>query len=205
MPKFSEQIIKIRSMTLDTNVISDLLALVSVYGPKLRAKEGIPSSELPYYERCVASKHAMFIMLDFDVERVGLKTVYRELLQRPPLHMIYRGMFPYEAKIERRAKSLAEKYASIFSIPPTDAAIVALCATNGIDILLTWNQDHLLRTGALEKITRVNSGAGLPTPAIITPKDFLDRLMLVGKKLALSPRPVLPVYRVAPYLSRSSP
>ena len=144
-------------------------------------------------------------MLDFDVEKIGLKAVYRELLEKPPLHMIYRGIFPVEAKITREAKNLAEKYARRFSIPSADASIVALCAVNSIDILLTWNRAHLLKQVALEEIEKINGASGFSTPEILSPEAFRDRLMLTGKKLSLSPHPVLPIYRVGFSPSRRAP
>ena len=205
MTKFAQGLAKVRSMTVDTNVVSDIFALTALYGPILERREEIPAAERPYYERCVESKTSVFIMLDFDVEKIGLKVVYRELLHKPPLHMAYRNLFPIEAKADRRAKSLAERYMAAFSIPAADAMVVALCATNSIDVLLTWNREHLLKSGALEKIEKINCDRGLPTPEIITPKAFLDRLMLSGKKLSLNPHPVLPVYRLAPFPSKPSP
>lgn len=205
MTKFAEGLTKIQSMTVDTNVISDIFALTARYGPMLERKEEIPAPEHDYYQRCVDSKTSVFIMLDFDVDKIGLKVVYRELLQKPPLHAAYRNLFPIEAKADRRAKAIAEKYMAAFSIPAPDAIVVALCATNGIDVLLTWNREHLLKSGALEKIEGINCESGLATPEIITPRAFIDRLMLSGKKLSLNPRPVLPLYRVVPFLSKPSP
>ncbi len=205
MSKFSGKMSKVQSMTVDTNVISDMLALVSVYGPMLEEGREIPHDEKAYYDRCVASKLCIFTMLDFDVEKIGLKVVYRELLQKPPLHIIYRNLFPIEAKIDRKAKYLSERYKAAFSIPSADATVVALCATNCIDVLLTWNREHLLKQGARENIEKINDAAGISTPEIITPQAFLDRLMLCNKKLSLNPSPVLPVYRVAPFLSRRAP
>ena len=205
MTKFASGLTKIRSMTVDTNVISDLVSLAAVYGPLLERGETIPAHRQPHYEQCVLSKLAVFIMLDFDVERIGLKAVYRELLEKPPLHIIYRNIFPAEAKITREAKNLAEKYSKKFSIASGDAAIVALCSTNSVDVLLTWNREHLLKTIALEEIERINRESGVQTPEILSPAAFRDRLMLTGKKLSLSPRPVLPVYRVGFSPSRRAP
>jgi len=205
MTKFAEGLAKIRSMTVDTNVVSDLVSLAAVYGPLLESGGQIPAHRQQHYERCVFSKLAIYIMLDFDVERVGLKAVYRELLEKPPLHMVYRTIFPSEAKITREAKNLADKYSKKFSIGSGDAAIVALCSTNGVDVLLTWNREHLLKAIALEEIERINRAAGLQTPEILTPAAFRDRLMLVNRKLSLSPHPVLPVYRVGFSPSRRAP
>ncbi len=205
MTKFADGLAKIRSMTVDTNVVSDLVSLTAVYGPLLERGEPIPPHRQQHYERCVLSKLAIYIMMDFDVERVGLKAVYRELLEKPPLHIIYRTIFPAEAKITREAKTLVDKYSKRFSIASGDAAIVALCSTNGIDVLLTWNREHLLKSIALEEIEKINRASGFQTPEILTPAAFRDRLMLVNRKLSLSPHPVLPIYRVGFSPSRHAP
>ena len=62
MTKFAGGLVKIRSMTVDTNVVSDLLALTAIYGPALERGEKIPPHLQAHYDRCVLSKLAVFIV-----------------------------------------------------------------------------------------------------------------------------------------------
>ncbi len=202
MSRFDGKISKIRSMTADTNVISDIQAL-AYYDSRLEEGEFLPPDEQNYYQRCRSSKKAIFIMLDFKVEKVGLPVVYKELLASPPLHLLYRQLFSSEAAISKESRRLAEKYAQAAGLEAADAAIVALASLNGIDILLSWNRHDIVKAAAIRSVEQINRQAGISTPEIMTPRDFLDRVMLTEKKtIALSPHPLLPVFRADSYLSK---
>ncbi len=201
MTKFTGRMAKIQSMTLDTNVILDIQALATLTG-KLEENARLSDEDKEYFQRCRASKKAIFVMLDFNVKRIGLRVVYKELLAAPPMHNLYRNLFPEEAKIKKECRNLAERYASI-GIPPADAAIVALASINDIDILLSWNRRHVANREKIEEVEKINSKQRYQTPEIMTPDDFLARLIRTdGKCLALSPSPLLPVYQMGSYLSK---
>ncbi len=192
---------KVSSMTLDTNVISDIPAL-AYYEQVLKTKS-IPKDEQDYFHRCRSSKKAIFIMLDFAIERVGLRIVYKELLVKPPLHMLYKKIFPYDAKVDKRCKRLADAYVRKLSINAADALVVAMSTTNRLDVLLSWNRKDIVNRKNLEAIERINKSAGLKTSEILTPRDFLDRVIKTDRKsVALSPSPLPPIYRVDSYLSK---
>ena len=201
MTKFTGRMCKVRSMTLDTNVISDIPALS--YFEHVLESGGLPENEQEYFHRCRASKKAIFVMLDFDIERIGLKMVFKELLESPPLHMLYKDIFPQDARQSREAASLAGKYMDRLQLPLVDATITALASANRIDVLLSWNRHHVANPAILEKIEEINSASGFPTPEIITPREFLDRVIRSDKRtIALSPVQLRPLYRVDSYLSK---
>lgn len=142
-------------------------------------------------------------MLDFDIERAGLKVVYRELLEKPPLHLIYKKIFAEEIGATRESKSLAEKYISKVGLDVADAMIVAMASENGIDVLLTWNRRHLSNPSSQAQIEEINRQHGWQTPALLTPTEFRSRLIRSDKRtFGLSPSPVLPVHHVDFYLSK---
>ena len=88
-------------------------------------------------------------------------------------------------------------------LPAADATVVALASTNAIDVLLSWNRDDVANPNTLPKIEQINKAAHFPTPEILTPRDFLDRVIKSDRKsIALSPSPLLPIYRVDSYLSK---
>ena len=55
----------------------------------------------------------------------------------------------------------------------TDAAHIAIAATNGIDYLLTWNLRHIANAEMQESIRWVCQNAGFRLPVICTPEELL--------------------------------
>ena len=55
----------------------------------------------------------------------------------------------------------------------TDAAHIAIAATNGIDFLLTWNLRHIANAEMQESIRLVCQRAGFRMPVICTPEELL--------------------------------
>lgn len=51
-----------------------------------------------------------------------------------------------------------------------DAAYLALASYHSMDILLTWNCNHLANLNKREHIRSINNRLGLLTPEIITPE-----------------------------------
>lgn len=202
MTKFDKAFCKVQSMTADTNVISDLFAL-SYFAAKAK-EQYLDEEEKSYHARCLDSKKALYLMVDFDVEKIGVPMVYRELRESPPMHNVYKRLFEQDARIGRECKGLAEKYVSKAGLKPADALIAAIASANQIDVLLSWNRSHLTNPTHKKEIEEINDAHGTPTPAILTPREFLDRFVKTANKktFGLNPSPVLPVYRVDFYLSK---
>ncbi len=112
MTKFTGRMTKIQSMTLDTNVIIDIQALATLTG-KLEENARLSDEDKEYFQRCRASKKAIFVMLDFNVKRIGLRVVYKELLAAPPMHNLYRNLFFEDARMTKECRTLADKYLKI--------------------------------------------------------------------------------------------
>jgi predicted nucleic acid-binding protein len=58
--------------------------------------------------------------------------------------------------------------------PGGDAMHLALTSVHGIDILLTWNCQHLANPNKMEHIRVVNGELGLPMPLLTTPLNYLS-------------------------------
>ncbi|MBR1836695.1 MAG: type II toxin-antitoxin system VapC family toxin [Kiritimatiellae bacterium] len=101
--------------------------------------------------------------LNGDAEQVSLRT---ELIK--PF-----GSLP----LTREAQSLADKLLAAHAIPPnstTDALHVAIAATAGASLLLTWNCRHIANSETLPKTVLTIERAGYPCPAIATPIQRLE-------------------------------
>jgi hypothetical protein len=78
-------------------------------------------------------------------------------------------------EIEERALQLADDLVQATALPRNairDAEHVGVCATNGMDFLLTWNCRHLANAKQRDKIAHVCQNHGLSAPTICTPADL---------------------------------
>lgn len=58
--------------------------------------------------------------------------------------------------------------------PNGDALHLALASAHRVDVLLTWNCQHLANPNKMEHIRRVNHELGLPMPLLMTPLNYLS-------------------------------
>nr|VFK17802.1 MAG: Predicted nucleic acid-binding protein, contains PIN domain [Candidatus Kentron sp. LPFa] len=58
--------------------------------------------------------------------------------------------------------------------PNGDALHLALASVYRVDVLLTWNCQHLANPSKMEHIRVVNHGLGLPMPLLTTPLNYLS-------------------------------
>lgn len=87
-------------------------------------------------------------------------------------------------EIEPTVDLLAEQLITIGPLPKkaeTDAAHIAIAATNGVDYLLTWNLRHIANAEMQESIRDVCQKAGFRLPVICTPEELLgDKIYVEG-------------------------
>lgn len=75
---------------------------------------------------------------------------------------------------------IAQVYVERFvmpSAPSGDALHLALATHYKIDVLLTWNCEHLANENKMTHIRRTNALMGLQTPSIVTPLNLLGGQM----------------------------
>ncbi|MEW6606938.1 MAG: PIN domain nuclease [bacterium] len=80
-------------------------------------------------------------------------------------------------KVNEETVLLAEKYISEEIIPPAyrdDALHIALTTINDIDILVTWNFQHLIKHKTRVKVMGVNTLLGYKNIDICTPKEVVE-------------------------------
>ena len=82
-------------------------------------------------------------------------------------------VLPYSAETTALAQRLIQKAA----LPPNaliDALHVAVAATHGINVLLTWNCRHIAGGLIRPRIESICVDAGFVSPYICTPFEFLE-------------------------------
>jgi hypothetical protein len=79
--------------------------------------------------------------------------------------------------IKDEATALAEQLVMSGAFPAIaarDALHVAICATNGVRYLLTWNFKHLANVFLRDKITETCEQSGVAAPLICTPDEIRE-------------------------------
>ena len=78
--------------------------------------------------------------------------------------------------ISEEARALAREYVKKGAVPPdypADSLHVALATVNGIDYLLSWNFQHLVRVRTRKIVDMVNVSLGYPELGILTPAELI--------------------------------
>ena len=116
--------------------------------------------------------------LDFDAFISEL--VLQEISQGDPVAAAERleitALIP-SAPIFETARQLAEALVAQHGLPDKakiDALHLAICATNGIEYLLTWNCRHLANATRQKAIADICKGLGYNAPVICTPQQLQE-------------------------------
>lgn len=79
--------------------------------------------------------------------------------------------------IGENARSLARQLVAAGLVPakyPEDALHITVCATNGIDYLVTWNCTHLANATIRRKVEDFLDAKGSGCPVICTPEELVE-------------------------------
>jgi len=161
---------KVTSVAVDSNVILDLNDLEG------RGKQSL---------------NTILLLIAFDIKRVGVGVVARELERSPALFAFYKKHFPFKVKPTREEKGLARQFEEA-GLKAGDAAIIATAAIERVSFFLSWNRGDIVNERIQAKLLRISKNI----PLLLTPEDFFCRIRVSGKVLSFSPSPVLPVSRL---------
>lgn len=78
-------------------------------------------------------------------------------------------------KLNEKAKVLAEKYIQEGIIPQkysTDALHIAIAVINKIDVLVSWNMEHIVKLKTIKGVNEVNKRLNYPNIFINTPEEI---------------------------------
>jgi predicted nucleic acid-binding protein len=78
--------------------------------------------------------------------------------------------------IDEESRALADKYVRQGAIPsdyPEDALHISIATINGIDYLLSWNFEHIVKVKTRRIVNMVNASGGYPDLEIITPAELI--------------------------------
>lgn len=175
--EFLEKTRKIRSVSIDTDVISDILALKLHYTNQIK----MDATQL---ERCEKSFQLLTLIFSVKVKIVGVGVVKKELSVYPSLRELYDKIFDKEVRTSVGIKRLAQAYIERKSIKEADAFILASVSVGDIDCFFSWNRKHIVNDETIRVLMEINKKRNVRTPLIITPEDFLKRF-IISQNLAL--------------------
>jgi len=192
---------KIRSMSVDTNVISDVIPYVQYSN---RRKPLSKEESKLYFERCKQSVHSLAIGLSFKVNLFGTPTVRRELRRRPGLIELYnRFFYGGTLQIDKNTRNLAKMYCDEVNLDIADAFILATISLNRVDLFLSWNRQDIVNINNVQKVSLINRKKRIPLPVLATPKEFLERVFLTDKQtIGITDRPIPEGLRLQSFPSR---
>ena len=79
-------------------------------------------------------------------------------------------------EIDEESRTLADEYVKQGAIPsdyPEDALHISIATVNGMDYLLSWNFQHIVRVKTRRIISMVNTSLGYPDLQILTPAEVI--------------------------------
>jgi predicted nucleic acid-binding protein len=164
---------KIRSISIDSDIIIDIPALKI-----LQSKYNLSKEEKKYLERCEVSLQTLSLVFASKVNVLGTEIVKKELAYSPVLRSLYDRVFDKEVPLSSEAKRLAIMYMKKRKIKPADSFILASISVGKIDCFLSWNREHIVNPEVNKLVREINKDRNLPMPLIITPSDFLQRIVL---------------------------
>jgi hypothetical protein len=168
---------KIRTASVDTDVISDILALKCSY-------LGTPIRD--FHNRWEKSFQLLSLLFSVKVKIVGLGVIKRELSEYTSLRKLYDTVFSTTIKTSSTIKKLARAYRTKTNIKPADTFILATASVGNIDCFFSWNRKDIVNEKTLKVIEKINKSRNIQTPLIITPEDFLDGRFAISQILTLS-------------------
>lgn len=167
---------KIRTVSLDTDVLSDVLYREIILGKSLQTKE-----DKNYLKRADLSFEILKLFFSVKVTTVGSVVVREELKGGGEfLKNLFDNTFDEIAHMNKVAKRLAEKYESKCKIKPADALIIASLSVKKTDCFISWNRKHIANPKNFQIIKFINKYAALPTPMLFTPLEFIQRVVRDG-------------------------
>ena len=164
---------KIRSISIDSDIIIDIPAL-----KVLQTKHNLTKEEERYFKRCEISLQTLSLAFASKVNLIGTEIVKKELSYFSILRNLYDRVFDKEIPLSSEVKRLAIMYMEKRKIKPADSFILASISVDKIDCFLSWDREHMVNAEVNKIVKEINKERNLPMPLIITPNDFLQRIIL---------------------------
>ncbi len=177
--KFIGNTRKIRTVSLDTNIVIDLASEASGYSTSLTQKS------LEIFSILTARNVNMTLM--------GCPVVRKEL-QYGGLEALYDAISDRESAKGKDVKNLARAYLREINIKPADALIVASLSISKTDVFIT-RDNELAKESVLNKIKEINKPRKIPTPVIVSPSELHERIFLTERSICISHSIIHPQFR----------
>ncbi len=169
--KFIGRTRKVRTVSIDTDVVNDLIA------------EGLGYSSI-----ITKSSNEIFTVLsakNIKITFVGCPVVRKEL-QAIKLERFYDVIFDKEVSLSKEVRNLANEYVKQLNIKGSDALIAASASVAGVDIVLTRDKQHMLKYSILDKLREINRKKNVAVPVFISPAELHERIFIADRSICVS-------------------
>lgn len=125
-------------------------------------------------EEIKAGKYEAFIS---DVVLLEINKAGKE--RRKELLNVIQEVNPEELEVGEEVRLLAEKYIVEGVIPvkhADDALHIAAASVNDVDILVSWNFEHIVKHKTRVAVTGINTLRGYKSPDICTPQEVIENV-----------------------------
>lgn len=125
-------------------------------------------------EEIKAGRYEVFIS---DVVLLEIKKAEEE--RQKELLNIIREIDPEELEVGQEVRSLAEKYVAEGVIPVKymdDALHIALASVNDVDIIVSWNFEHIVKHKTRMEVAGINTLRGYKALDICTPQEVIENV-----------------------------
>jgi predicted nucleic acid-binding protein len=129
---------------------------------------------LKFFDEIKAGKYEVFVseLLLAEIDRADENTMKK-------LMGIVKDINPEELDINSEIEALAKKYISEDVIPlkyADDATHIAIASVNELDIIVSWNFEHIVKHKTRVKVTGINTLMGYKPIDICTPKEVIENV-----------------------------
>lgn len=151
---------KVQSAYYDTNV----------YGAAIEAGDRQPPSR----ETLQFAYQKVVVCVGSDLVRKEIRRM-EERLGIALILPLYERAVQIETPASREVRSIQARYLGGAGLSSADALHLALASFQRADAFLSWNRGDIVKEKTLRSVARINGSLGIPTPAILTPAEFLRR------------------------------
>ena len=150
---------------LDTSVINFALDKRDIEKNKIT---------LQFLEEIKAGKHEVFIS---DLVIAEINKAPQEIAVR--LRDVIKSIELEELNVNEEVESLAEKYIEQNVIPTkyaNDAIHIAVASVNGLDVVVSWNFEHMVKHKTRVEVMGINTFIGYKAIDICPPQEVVENV-----------------------------
>lgn len=153
---------KVRAVYYDTNVFIEASIGEGEPGDDSRFALSLAEQNIMVCVGSTAIKRELGFTHDPELRRLLLST--------------YESIAHLQVSVTRDTRRVAHKYSKDMEVKSMDALHLALASLGRADVFLSWNREDIVKATTIETLRKINRSLRIPTPEIMTPSEFRERI-----------------------------